>query len=81
MNEQQTNETPVALTATGRQGIRRELFTKHFPSYPGWVMGKWKAVSAHVKMGGFVPRVERRKLARAFAAGEWRKMRDTALVS
>lgn len=56
-----------------RQVTRRRLFKANFPAYPGFVMGKNGRVSAHSKMGGFVPRKERRKLARAFAAGEWNK--------
>ncbi len=70
-NEQ---KTPVReFEGTSRQSKRRELFVAHFPAYPGYVMGRMGRVSAHSKYGRFMPRAERRRLARAFAAGEWRK--------
>ncbi len=78
---------PVATKAapeksTSRQVARRELVKTHFAAYPGWVQGERVGrVSAHSKMGGFVPRAERRRLARAFAAGEWRKRHVMAMAA
>ncbi len=76
MNATATEVTKAAPEkSTSRQVARRELVKTHFAVYPGWVMGRTGRVSEHSKMGGFVPRAERRRLARAFAAGEWRKQK------
>lgn len=56
-----------------RQVTRRELFKTHFPAYPGFVTSKIGNVSAHSRFKGFTTRAQRRNIARAFAAGEWRK--------
>lgn len=83
MNKQ--TETAVVEKPAGvkesRQVARRRLFVANFASYPGFVMGRNGSTSAHSKMGGFVPRAERRNLARAFAAGEWRKRHEVELAA
>ncbi len=66
---------------TSRQSQRRRLFIANFAAYPGFVQGNRVGnVSAHSKYGRFLPRAERRRLARAFAAGEWRKRHDVVEV-
>lgn len=79
MNVEAPTHPAILDSGTSRQVIRRELVQSHFAAYPGWVMGKAGRVSAHSKFGHFVPRRERRNLARAFAAGEWRKRHGVEL--
>lgn len=83
MNAEAPTHPAILDSGQSRQVTRRALFQGHFPAYPGWVMGhagRSGRVSAHSKYGQFMSRKERRNLARAFAAGEWRKRNDVALA-